>query len=229
MSCPISYELALNFHNTTYQRNEDGGCLFLSLDKFDYLQCVEQCGNLNSTMATPQSFIEERTLSRRIWPDGGDLWWLGGYRSSLTDDFVWQDGSDFVYSNWQFGQPNNFFGSEVCLVAGATGWKDTHCALKFNCLCHSGSTLTDDFLHFGKQDIERSSSAALRCVVGDFSTTQCTVNTIYTYLGAVQLLLVLVFFLVKFFALTNSSILPNKDEKRDSITTTISSIGRQSR
>jgi len=96
MSCPLSYELALYFHNTTYQRNEDGSCLFLSLDKFDYLQCVEQCGNLNSTMATPQSFIEERTLRRRIWPDEGDMWWLGGYRSSLTDDFVWQDGSDFV-------------------------------------------------------------------------------------------------------------------------------------
>ena len=120
MSCPLSYELALYFHNTTYQRNEDGSCLFLSLDKFDYLQCVEQCGNLNSTMATPQSFIEERTLSRRIWPDGGDLWWLGGYRSSLTDDFVWQDGSDFVYSNWHVG----FLDTEDCFVAGATGWKD---------------------------------------------------------------------------------------------------------
>jgi len=222
MSCPISYELALNFHNTTYQRNEDNSCLFLSLDKFDYLQCVEQCGNLNSTMAVPQSFIEERTLKRRIWPDGGDLWWLGGYRSSLTDDFVWQDGSDFIYSNFQFGEPNNFVGTEDCLVAGATGWRDASCTLKFNCLCQSGSTLTDDFLHFGKQDIERSSSSlpGQHCVVGDFSTSLCASNTIKSYLGAVQLLLVLVFFLVKFFALTNSSILPNKDEKRDSITTT---------
>ena len=80
------------------------------LDKFNYLQST-----------SPQSFIEEQTLSRRIWPDEGDMWWLGGYRSSLTDDFVWQDGSDFIYSNWHVDEPNNFLGTEDCFVAGATG------------------------------------------------------------------------------------------------------------
>ena len=118
MVCPSKLALH-NFHNTTYQRSERS-CLFLSVEQFDYLQCVEQCGNLNSTMATPQSLLEERTLFRRIWPFEGDLWWIGGYRSSLTDDFVWQDGSDFVYSNWHVG----FLDTEDCFVAGATGWKD---------------------------------------------------------------------------------------------------------
>ena len=148
-TCPTSNELALhNFHNTTYinaTKIVTVACFFLYiLDKFNYLQST-----------SPQSFIEEQTLSRRIWPDEGDMWWLGGYRSSLTDDFVWQDGSDFIYSNFQFGEPNNFVGAEDCLVAGATGWRDASCTLKFICLCQSGSTLTDDFLHYGKQDIMR--------------------------------------------------------------------------
>ena len=111
--CP--FKLALhNFHNTTYinaTKIVTVACFFLYiLDKFNYLQST-----------SPQSFIEEQTLSRRIWPDEGDMWWLGGYRSSLTDDFVWQDGSDFIYSNWHVDEPNNFLGTEDCFVAGATG------------------------------------------------------------------------------------------------------------
>ena len=51
--------------------------------------------------------------------------WIGGNDISTEDSWVWSDGSDWNFTNWNRGEPNNW-NKEDCLQANGI-WNDVSC------------------------------------------------------------------------------------------------------
>ena len=41
--------------------------------------------------------------------------WIGLHQISVTNGFVWSDGSPLNFINWSGGQPDDYFGGEDCV------------------------------------------------------------------------------------------------------------------
>ena len=61
--------------------------------------------------------------------------WIGGFRLDPqplnTTVFAWVDGSNFEYTNFASGEPNNNVGEEFCLQTGFRDfgeWNDEPCS-----------------------------------------------------------------------------------------------------
>ena len=54
-----------------------------------------------------------------------DRFWIGLSTLSTTSSlsFVWSDGSPVSYTNWNSGEPNNFYGQENCVEMNALNSK----------------------------------------------------------------------------------------------------------
>ena len=61
--------------------------------------------------------------------------WLGGVRQGEgngpgAEHWKWSDGSEWAFTEWHPGQPDNWGGNEDCVVAlGASFWYDAACQL----------------------------------------------------------------------------------------------------
>jgi hypothetical protein len=67
--------------------------------------------------------------------------WLAGYQdptsSPAADDWHWQTSESWSYTNWQPGEPNDYYGPgvESCLVIYSFGkWNDVRCIEQSNYL-----------------------------------------------------------------------------------------------
>ena len=68
----------------------------------------------------PKNIIDFRIASAIVW--------YGGYRISNNGPFGWSDGTTFVWTNWNGGEPNNSWGVENCLERLNIGsWNDARC------------------------------------------------------------------------------------------------------
>ncbi|GMI49982.1 hypothetical protein ScalyP_jg1921 [Parmales sp. scaly parma] len=218
-SCPTPTWLTDNgFIALSQQKENDPNSCFILSDEanFDYLECVDKCAMANGTIASVGSFAEERMLKRRTFNGhfimgDGQFFWLGGYKSSLTDVFLWQDGSDWTYDHWFPGEPNGG-ANQLCVGfhTGADGMVDHPCSYELQCMCSTNTALSDDFRQFGRQDIIDSSQN-----VGGSSATIGTVN------GAVLLCVLLNFVLSR--CMRSSAVKPGAP-RRDSIRTTVSAV-----
>ncbi|XP_066574691.1 C-type lectin mannose-binding isoform [Amia ocellicauda] len=64
--------------------------------------------------------------------------WLGAFELFRTTKFVWTDGSDWNYSNWLPGQPDNTANVEDCVEMNwkNTGkWNDDRCSAQKSYVC----------------------------------------------------------------------------------------------
>ncbi|XP_037069239.1 lectin BRA-3-like [Pollicipes pollicipes] len=63
--------------------------------------------------------------------------WIGLNDLDSEGHFVWSDGSQLSYANWQDGQPNNFLDQDcVNIVEDNSGqWDDNHCVEKKDFVC----------------------------------------------------------------------------------------------
>lgn len=218
-SCPTPTWLTDNgFIALSQQKENDPNSCFILSDEanFDYLECVDKCAMANGTIASVGSFAEERMLKRRTFNGhfiGGDrpYVWLGGYKSSLTDEVLWQDGLEWTYDHWSPSQPNGGT-NELCVGLNTVfdGMVDYQCSTEFQCMCSTNTALSDDFRQFGRQDIIDSSQ-----IVGGSSATIETVN------GAVLLCVLLNFVLSR--CMRSSAVKPGAP-RRDSIRTTVSAV-----
>ena len=83
--------------------------------------CVEQGGHLASVHSDQEKdFILSLVHSVKFW--------IGGNDREDEKEWVWSDGSDFDYSLWGTGQPNNWNNDENCLLfTEEKKWNDGGC------------------------------------------------------------------------------------------------------
>ena len=97
------------------------------------LDCMSRGGNI----ASIQSFAEWQHVQSSL----GDLeslkirtFWLGGKRNE--GKWQWSDGSQWSYTQWAPGQPDNKTKDEDCLATTGDGmWEDTSCEANHYAIC----------------------------------------------------------------------------------------------
>ena len=56
------------------------------------------------------------------------MFWIGANDEAEEGTFVWEDGNNFCYMNWEYNEPNNWDPDEDCVVVNKGGrWNDLYC------------------------------------------------------------------------------------------------------
>ncbi|XP_061441866.1 LOW QUALITY PROTEIN: macrophage mannose receptor 1-like [Rhineura floridana] len=98
------------------------------------------CRAMGGELLSISSSREERSLQRYLSSQGfsSSHFWLGLNYISPTEGFSWSDGSPFGYTNWEYGEPNNYNEIEHCAELNANfrmRWNDIHCEDLHNWIC----------------------------------------------------------------------------------------------
>jgi len=178
------------FNATLAKENDPSSCFLLSEEKHDYLECVDICAVVNGTLASVGSLIDHRMLTQRTFAEyAGSSWYIGGYKSSLTDEWNWIDGSAVTY-----GEPILNGVNEWCLLLVGDKMHDHWCSDERRCLCSTGTTPTENVLEYRRKDIANSNSGSFSsCEIGDFSTSTCAYISVCSFSGGIQVVLLINF------------------------------------
>ena len=87
-----------------------------------------QCVSRGSDLATIKSSFDNTLLYNLAtsWLNC----WIGLHDHDIENTFVWADGSDNSYRNWDVNQPDNLGGIQDCtLMWGGGYWDDDFCSL----------------------------------------------------------------------------------------------------
>ncbi|KAI6661354.1 hypothetical protein LOD99_10021 [Oopsacas minuta] len=91
-----------------------------------------QCVSSGYDLATVTS-IEENTLMYNT-ATGSTSCWIGLHDRNNEDTFVWADGSNSTFRNWDSGQPDDYRDNEDCAYPwGRPEWNDGRCTATFSC------------------------------------------------------------------------------------------------
>ncbi|XP_017161082.1 galactose-specific lectin nattectin-like [Poecilia reticulata] len=98
--------------------------------------CLSLDGNLASIRSTNEyNFIRQLVLSSSKTNASS---WIGGHDSAEEGNWLWSDGSKFLFHHWGKGQPNNANGNEDCMEINFTEQdfvNDRNCAMKLPFIC----------------------------------------------------------------------------------------------
>ena len=97
------------------------------------------CRTLGMDLAIVRSAADNAAIKAIA---GGSNWdvWIGLHDKTTENRWVWVDGSNAVYTNWEPGEPNNQ-GNEDCvhmrrIPSRPDGkWNDAPCSLKLPFVC----------------------------------------------------------------------------------------------
>merc|ERR1719487_1188212 len=92
--------------------------------------CLERGG----TLASIQNSEEQAAMATLASAHGKKKYWLGGDEMVAEGKWSWADGSEWGFTNFKEGQPNNWDGQEQeCLVVKKKSdyqWHDNLCTKK---------------------------------------------------------------------------------------------------
>ena len=79
------------------------------------------CEKNGGTLASVHCARENEFLTDAF---GGTEFWIGGTNKA---NWVWEDGTSFSYTNWNFGEPNNWMKNERNIAVKSNGmWNDVN-------------------------------------------------------------------------------------------------------
>jgi len=102
----------------------------------DWTSARAWCNDKGGELASITNEYEQAFLVNFLWGDANNFWI--GLTDRNTGYFVWIDQSDYVYTNWQPGEPSG--GNENCVEMRITGnvhgeWNDLDCAQQIPFVC----------------------------------------------------------------------------------------------
>ncbi|XP_030055361.1 macrophage mannose receptor 1 [Microcaecilia unicolor] len=116
-------------------------------EKMSWFEAQEFCRALGGDLATIDNKDKEAVMTQISSHSGyySDFW-IGLINVDPETGFTWSDGSPVSYTNWAYGEPNNYNGVELCgEVTNYSDlmWNDRHCEhpLDFSCQIQKGATL----------------------------------------------------------------------------------------
>ena len=103
----------------------------------DWLEAEGYCNALGGTLASFQNrnaLSAIATATQLLFKTNG--YWIGFNNIDQDKGFVWSDKSPASFTNWAFGQPDNFNGRENCAEMRSTQlWSDSMCYLNRGWMC----------------------------------------------------------------------------------------------
>ncbi|CAM9827317.1 unnamed protein product, partial [Heterosigma akashiwo] len=67
--------------------------------------------------------------------------WIGLNDQSTEGTYVWVNGTEADYTNWGYGEPNDYGGGEDCVEMKSNGeWNDQSCSTEFAFVCQQSPT-----------------------------------------------------------------------------------------
>jgi len=122
----------------------NGSCYKLSSNTLGWNSAKLVCDALGGNLAVLSSEVEQNVLA----PDITHHTWIGLHRDPKNRSrWLWVDGSTAMYTNWDYGEPNNKtatgIGSEDCgeIYPASMGnvrpgkWNDRICSDKRHYVC----------------------------------------------------------------------------------------------
>ena len=91
---------------------------------------------MRSTLAMVKSQAEQQAVASII----SEKTWIGLQKRDSKDNssWLWVDGSNATYFNWDNGKPDNSGGREFCVQMFAKGkWNDRKCTADHYYLCET--------------------------------------------------------------------------------------------
>uniref|UniRef100_A0A3P8Z6A6 C-type lectin domain-containing protein n=1 Tax=Esox lucius TaxID=8010 RepID=A0A3P8Z6A6_ESOLU len=98
--------------------------------------CLLQGGNLASVHSRKEFNFIQLLVGGKT--GGFPETWIGGYDLAQEGLWLWSDGSRFIFSYWNHGQPNNFQGNQNCLrfnYGAQKLWDDVNCTAAHFSVC----------------------------------------------------------------------------------------------
>jgi hypothetical protein len=117
-----------NCQGCTFAEDSGSGYLFCEV-ALEWDDAQEYCANQGGHLVTIDDADENAfVLSTSQGIESGNVW-LGGNDLVTEGTWMWDDGSDLVYDNWNSGEPNDSGSNEDCMEmrSGDGLWNDAVC------------------------------------------------------------------------------------------------------
>ncbi|KAG8443229.1 hypothetical protein GDO86_011872 [Hymenochirus boettgeri] len=110
-------------------------------EKKSWFEARDFCKAIGGDLPSINSKDEEYLLSKlpqHSWLYNEQTFWIGLHTTDPDEGFEWVDGSPMSYENWEYGEPNNYQGAELCGEAQIRyhlTWNDKDCESLSNWVC----------------------------------------------------------------------------------------------
>ena len=82
---------------------------------FTWIEANLYCEDLGGHLVTINDELEQKFVELILTDGTKNSYWIGGYRTT-NNNFTWVTGELMNYTNWAPGQPDNWTGSDDCLM-----------------------------------------------------------------------------------------------------------------
>nr|XP_055046305.1 C-type lectin lectoxin-Lio3-like [Misgurnus anguillicaudatus] len=111
-------------------------CYKLFSQSVNWATAEKNCQSVGANLASVHNIVENDFLLKLV--SANTYTWIGGHDGEVEGQWLWSDGSHFVFTNWCAGQPRNYGGNENCLHLNYTNnrcWNDEPCSTTMSYIC----------------------------------------------------------------------------------------------
>ncbi|XP_032872176.1 lithostathine-1-alpha-like isoform X2 [Amblyraja radiata] len=110
--------------------------VFIRAEK-TWIEAQNFCRVEHSDLVSIQS-LEENALVAQVLQSDMPAW-IGLFNRHQSEySWMWANGDEFIYSNWDNFYPMDYATMSVCVIMLNGRWKDVPCDFKFSFVCYRG-------------------------------------------------------------------------------------------